>query len=298
MMFDSHAHLFSPAVIAKVSTLNGLAENLCLNVDAARGRTDKIVLKREFGAAGIQGCLLLPTAPVNGVHKANDLFLRTVEGEVNLFTAGTLHPSCPGIDQELEWLSSHGVRALKLCSFSQGFDLESDEAFRLFESIRAHNISGRARFFIILDTFYEADIYFGAPKAHLTTPAKLGRLVSDFPEIDFVGAHMGGLCAPSREIREHLVPRQNLYLDTSNAAHVLSREEFIGMLQLHGPGHILFGTDWPWFGHEEEVRRIEDLLQQAGFSSQERSGIFSGNISRLLGIEVRGRKSEVLTSDL
>ena len=93
---------------------------------------------------------------------------------------------------------------------------------------------------------------------------------------------MGGLCAPSREIKEHLAPRQNLYLDTSNAAHLLSSEEFVGMLQLHGPEHILFGTDWPWFSHEEEVMRIDDLLRQAGFSFQERSRVFSGNISCLL----------------
>jgi hypothetical protein len=284
-VFDSHTHLFPAAVIANVSSLNGLAADLCLNEDGrARDRTDKLALKRESGAAGVQGCLLLPTAPVNGVRKVNDLFLKAVEGEENLFTAGTLHTSYPGIDQELEWLSSRGVRALKLCSFSQGFDLESEEAFRLFERIRAHNISGKPHFFVILDTFYQADIYFRAPKAHLTTPEKLGRLVADFPEVDCVGAHMGGLCAPSHEIKEHLSPRQNLYLDTSNAAHMLSSAEFVGMLRLHGPEHILFGTDWPWFTHEEEIRRIEGLLQEAGFSLQQRSRIFSANISRLLGL--------------
>jgi hypothetical protein len=284
MIFDSHTHLFAPAVIANVSSLNGLAADLSLDTDKARARTDKAALKRESRAAGIQGCLLLPTAPANGVRKVNDLFIKTVEGEEHLFTAGTLHPFGPDIDQELEWLSSHGVRALKLCSFSQGFDLESAETFRLFEKIRAHNISGQRRFFVILDTFYQADVYFGAPKAHLTTPEKLGRLAVDFPEIDFVGAHMGGLCAPLHEIREHLAPRRNLYLDTSNAAHLLSREEFVSLLRLHGPEYILFGTDWPWFGHEEEMTLIRGLLQEAGFSPQEQSGIFSGNISRLLGL--------------
>jgi predicted TIM-barrel fold metal-dependent hydrolase len=282
MIFDSHTHLFPPAVIANVSRLNGLAEALCLHVDAARGRTDKAALIQESGAAGIRGCLLLPTAPVDGVRKVNDLFLKAVEGEERLFTAGTLHPSYSGIGEELEWLSSRGVRALKLCSFSQGFDLKSEETSRLFERIRAHNISGQARFFVVLDTFYQADVYFGVSRAHLTTPEKLARLVADFPEIDFVGAHMGGLAAPSSEVKEHLVPRQNLYLDTSNAAHVLSRQEFVGMLRLHGPGHILFGTDWPWFSHEEEAKLIEDLLQQAGFSLEERSRVLGGNISRLL----------------
>ncbi len=95
---------------------------------------------------------------------------------------------------------------------------------------------------------------------------------------------MGGLAAPYYEIKECLAPRSNLYLDTSNASQVLSRPEFLRLLDLHGPDRILFGTDWPWFGFEEEVTRIQGLLQEAGFTSQERSRIFSGNICRLLGI--------------
>jgi hypothetical protein len=94
---------------------------------------------------------------------------------------------------------------------------------------------------------------------------------------------MGGLSAPYREIEEHLAPQNNLYLDTSNAAHVLSRKEFLRLLTRHGPERILFGSDWPWFGHEEEVTRIQGLLEEAGFSHQDRSKVFSGNVSRLLG---------------
>ncbi len=105
-----------------------------------------------------------------------------------------------------------------------------------------------------------------------------------FPEIDFVAAHMGGLAAPYPEIEKYLAPENNLFLDTSNAAQLLTREQFIRLLQIHGPERILFGTDWPWFGHEEEVTRTHMLLREAGFSSQEKSKVLSGNIGRLLGL--------------
>ena len=282
-VFDSHAHLYSPAVIANVASLDGLAAAIGLDIEGAGCRTDKVALKRECGAAGIQACLLLPTAPVNRVHQVNDLSIKTVEGDKSLFTAGTLHPASSGMDEELEWLKSRGIRALKLCSFSQAFDLESEETQLLFDKIRAHNIAGKPRFFVVLDTFYQADAYFHAPKNHLTTPRKLGRLVEDFPEIDFVGAHMGGLAAPFGELVECLPPKSNLYLDTSNAAQLLSRDEFIRLLHRHGPDHILFGTDWPWFSFKEEVTRIQGLVHEAGFSAQEESKIFSENICRLLG---------------
>lgn len=110
----------------------------------------------------------------------------------------------------------------------------------------------------------------------------IGHLVKSYPEIDFVGAHMGGLAAPFGEIDKHLGPQNNLYLETSNAAHVLSRKEFLRLLDRHGPEHIIFEMDWPWFGHAEEIALIQGLLNEAGFSPQEQTLVFSGNISRLL----------------
>jgi uncharacterized protein len=287
-IFDSHTHLFSPSIIARVSRLEGLAASLRLNIYEAGRRSDKATLKDELRSAGVQACLLLPTAPVDAVRKINDQFLQFVEGEESLCTAGTIHPSYPAIDEELARLSRGGIRAIKLSSFSQRIDLESGETFRMFEKIRAHNVDGKSRFFVILDTFYQADLYFGTARRFLTTPERLGRLVTDFPEINFVGAHMGGLAAPFREIESHLPPRRNLYLDTSNASHVLSRLEFLRLLDLHGPERILFGTDWPWFGHRDEVPRIQGLLHEAGFSSNDASKVFGENIRRLLDIRPKG----------
>ncbi|MBW1851343.1 MAG: amidohydrolase family protein, partial [Deltaproteobacteria bacterium] len=98
----------------------------------------------------------------------------------------------------------------------------------------------------------------------------------------FIGAHMGGLCAPFDEMCRYLVPRPNFYLDTSNAAHTLSEREFIRLLAIHGPQHILFGTEWPWFPLGDEIKRIDRLLGLAGFGEKEKGDVFSGNLSVLL----------------
>jgi predicted TIM-barrel fold metal-dependent hydrolase len=219
---------------------------------------------------------------VSAVQRVNDQFFEMVHEEEGFFTAGTLHPAYGDIDGELDRLSCNNVRALKFSSFSQGIDLEAEETFRLFDRIRNHNLSGKPQFSSILDTFYQADRYFGASERYITTPKRLGRLVKSFPEINFIAAHMGGLAAPFAEIYEHLSPQSNLYLETSNAAHVLFRSEFLRLVDRHGPERILFGTDWPWFGHREEIPLIHGLLKEAGFSEQEQKRVFCGNISRLL----------------
>jgi uncharacterized protein len=286
MIIDCHAHIYSRTIMDNVLRIEGLADLLHLDKGAVASRTNKADLKRDATEGGVQACLLLPVASASGVSETNDQFLKMVEGETDLFTAGAIHPSAPNLDEELEKLGRCGIRALKLSSFTQKFDLDSEENYRLFKKIQDHNAQGNRQFFVILDTFYQADRFFNAAHNFVTTPEKLGRLAAQFPEIDFVAAHMGGLAAPFTEIEKHLTPGSNLYLDTSNAAHMLSRQEFIRLMTTHGPDRILFGTDWPWFAHKDEVAFIRGLLKESGFTLQEQSNIFSGNIARLLSLSL------------
>jgi len=80
------------------------------------------------------------------------------------------------------------------------------------------------------------------------------------------------------------VPSKNLYLDTSNATHTLSEKDFLRLLEIHGPDHIIFGTDWPWFDHKEELNILGRLLNLAGYNGEEKEKVFYRNIAGLLGI--------------
>ena len=97
---------------------------------------------------------------------------------------------------------------------------------------------------------------------------------------------MGGLGAPFEELIRDLQPLPNLYLDTSNASHTLSTDQFVQMIQTHGSGHILFGTDWPWFLQSDEVERVNRFLEKAGFSTQEKEAVFHGNLEKKLGVAI------------
>jgi predicted TIM-barrel fold metal-dependent hydrolase len=210
--------------------------------------------------------------------------MQLAAGSDFLFTAGTLHPFYGDNKEELLRLQAHGVRAIKLCSFSQGFSLSAPETFSLFKIIESANSLTNGSTFVILDTFCLAHDYFETPDRHTTTPLLLGDIVRKYPGIDFVAAHMGGLAAPPEEIVKHLVPSKNLYLDTSNAAHTLSETDFLRLLEIHGPDHIIFGTDWPWFDHKEELNILVRLLDLAGYNREEKEKVFYRNIAGLLGI--------------
>lgn len=284
MIIDSHAHIFSSRIIAGVSERSAMVEKLNLHASFAAGRTDISALKEDCRSSGIDACLILPTADAANVGRINTVFIELAAESGFLFTAGTLHPFFGDNANELSRLKEHGVRAIKLCSFSQGFSLSDPETHNLFKTIESANNSKNGRIFAVLDTFYLAHEFFGTQKRHTTTPLLLGDIVRRYPGIDFVAAHMGGLAAPPEEIFTYLTPSKNLYLDTSNAAHTLSEKDFLRLLEMHGPEHIIFGTDWPWFDHKEETDIIGRLLDLAGYSKEEKEKVFYGNIAGLLGI--------------
>lgn len=281
-IFDCHIHLFTPLVIENVSRKTEMVDFLKLRTKDAEKRTALESLETDMRAGGVGRGLLLPTANVAGVERVNRQYIHAAGRGWSLMTAGTLHPDFPKNREELEFFEENDVRVIKFCSFSQGFPLHGKSSLKMFEDIQDAGEAAGHLFSVVLDTFQQADHYFGASTTDITTPKGLADLADLFPGIRFIGAHMGGLGADTPDLMKNLTPRENLFLDTSNAAHTLDSETFVGLLKAHGPRHILFGTDWPWFRHEEEVKLISGLLDLADFSENEKQLVFHDNIAGLL----------------
>lgn len=286
MIIDGHAHLFHPKVISNVKKKEEMVDILGLQADGAEDRVGVSFLEDELRSNAIKGCFILPTAGAQEVGKVNESSYRTVETSDLLYTAGTLHPEYSDNRKELVKFKQRNIKGIKLCSFSQKFALDDPKTFDMFDLIRQFNINENSEFFVILDTLYGADTFFGGHPEHNTTPALLAELVKSFPEIDFIAAHMGGLAAPFTDICTHLCPMDNLFFDTSNAAHVLEDNQFVSLLKAHGPEHIIFGTDWPWFTHAPEIDLQHRMLTRSGYSKGDMDRVFSKNMIRLLGLAV------------
>jgi len=282
-VFDSHLHLFNRKIIGNVSRCQEMVDLLQLQSQGAMERLGPEPLALSMRQAGVAGGLALPTAAAADVDRINALFLEKAAGVQGLHTAGTLHPDREDSGEQIRHLCRHGVRAVKLCSFSQGFALDGQKALALFDQIEAHNLSGEPTLFVVLDTFYNAHRYFRTDPTHTTVPAQVTALTRRCPHTVFIAAHMGGLSAPFDQLWSDLIPGANLILDTSNAAHTLTRDQFVAMLRRFGPQHIVFGTDWPWFTHRTEIALVTELTEAAGFSAQQKAAVFHDNMVALLG---------------
>ncbi len=185
------------------------------------------------------------------------------------------------LEKEARRIFSMGIKGFKFSSFTQRFDLESSAADEMLSVVEHAGALFGIKPVAVFDTFVKADAYFGADPNHLTTPRKLAQAAERHQALRIVAAHMGGLTAEFQEIATYLKPRENLYLDTSNAAHTLSKDEFISLLLIHGPERILFGTDWPWFHYREEIPLIRGLCSSAGFRDDQIQMIMGGNAAAL-----------------
>jgi uncharacterized protein len=284
MFVDSHCHIFTTRIVRNVRAKPSMLEELKLNTGDAIERLHPRSLEESADANGLDACVLLPTAAPAKVRSENDRFIKLTEEFPRLRTLGTLHPMMPDLSSEVLRIFDIGINGFKFSSFSQRFDPLSAESESMLTEVERLGRDRAVQPLLLFDTFVRADIHFGAQIEHLTTPAKLTEIARRHQGINVICAHMGGLLADFDELRRDLIPAPNLYLDTANAAHTLEENRFIELLRIHGSSHILFGTDWPWFTHAAESKKIGSLLTRAGYNESDRAAVFGLNANRLFAL--------------
>jgi len=285
MFIDSHCHIFTNRIVENVKEKTGMLEKLRLNTRGAIRRLDPKALEESAETNDVDWCVLLPTATPDKIRSVNDRFIQLTVEFRRLRCLATLHPEMRGLSDEVLRIFDLGVDGFKFSSFSQSFDPSSPKVTAMLTEVERLGRDRDIRPILVFDTFATADVHFGAQPDHLTTPSKLAKLAHRHQGINLVCAHMGGLLADFDEIRRALLPSPNLYLDTANAAHTLAEDQFVELLRIHGPSHILFGTDWPWFDHAGERSKIGSLLAKAGYDQSEQAAVFGENAKRLFGFD-------------
>lgn len=270
-------------IVENMRTRPSLLGKLHLNVWDAEERLEPAALQLSAEKHNVEACLLLPSTGPLRIQAENDRFVGFTREFSHLRTLATLHPMMKDPLHEMERMFDLGIPGFKFSSFSQKFDPSASETGAMLKQLERLSGKQSRRPVAVFDTFVRADSFFGADPSLLTTPLRLSRTAKHHPGILFVAAHMGGLLADFDEILRDLPPAENLYLDTSNAAHTLTEDQFVQLLSIHGPSHILFGTDWPWFVHSAEPNKVDALLIKAGYDESERNSVFSENARRIFG---------------
>jgi predicted TIM-barrel fold metal-dependent hydrolase len=101
-----------------------------------------------------------------------------------------------------------------------------------------------------------------------------------FPRLDVIACHFGGYHKLAEA--EDQVIGLPVHIDTSWPPSLATIDPAVvrDLIRRHGPGRVVFSSDWPTASPKAEVEAVRAL----GLDDDETAAILGGNLARLLGM--------------
>jgi uncharacterized protein len=118
-------------------------------------------------------------------------------------------------------------------------------------------------------------------------PASFSEVLSEFPNLKVVLAHLGGGAWRETVDLGHAHPRVAFDLceiiEWAGAPNAPAKADLARMIREIGPERVMLGTDFPWY---ELERTAELVMALPGLSETEKEAILGANAARILGLPV------------
>ena len=244
MKLDIHTHVFH----------NKIAEKACTQlIDhygyplTADGREKSLI--EMMDKAGIDKAVVLSAATnADQVIPANT-WAMTLGKKDRFIPFGTIHPDFENWEDELLRLERKGVKGIKIHPEFQGFNLDAEVMFPIYEAIQK-------RFAVL---FHVGDVL--PPDKNPSSPQKLRRVMDNFPDLTCIAAHFGGFMHWDWVAESY--KGTDIFFDTSSSLKFITDNNLKTILNSFPEEAFLFGSDFPINDPNNE---IELLKKKAHFS--------------------------------
>ncbi len=259
---DAHCHISPAAIARKAADATGrFYDGLPTTCDG----TVRALLE-EGRRAGIGRFIVqsVATKPEQ-VRSINEFIAREMNRHPGVFIGlGTLHPESADIEGDFTHLLELGLHGVKLHPDIQRFKLDDYRCLKIFELCE-----GRVPVLI----------HTGDRRFDNSNPNRLLPILQIYRGLTVIGAHFGGYSLWQEAARQlHGVP--NLYVDCSSTMFALDDAAVVELIRLYGADRVLFGTDYPMWSPEAELRHFMKLE----LSEEERRLILRENAERVFGL--------------
>ncbi len=259
-IIDIHSHIFpdsiAPGAIESIGSFYRLP---------MRGKGTTEELKYLSLKAGISISVVSSTATSPHQVKTINNYLASVCSQYpNFISFGTMHPEFPFPQREIDRIISMGIKGIKLHPDFQKYNIDHPLMLPIYEAIE-----GR------LPVLF----HIGDNRMDYSSPLRLVHILDRFPRLTAIAAHLGGYMVWD-DWGSQLLGR-DVYIDTSSALMFLNRKKAVQIIRSHGVDKVLYGTDYPMWIPEYELRRFLSL----GLTQEENMKILSANAKRVLGLE-------------
>lgn len=261
-IIDCHCHVYPEKIAAKAVESIGNFYSLPMRYNGTAAE-----MIRESRAAGVTGSVIFSVATKpSQVGSINRFIAEETAAEPSLVGLGTAHPDSEDQKADLDEIAALGLKGVKLHPDFQGFAIDDPRCRRIYELCLERNLT-------VL-------IHMGDPRYDYSSPARLVRVMKDFPGLSVIGAHLGGW-GVWKEAAAELSEFKSILVDCSSSLPFLKPEEAREIIRSYGADRVLFGTDYPMWDYRDEIARFYAL----GLTDAENDAILYANAARAFGIE-------------
>lgn len=254
---DAHTHIYKTKIAAKASSAIGDFYKADMSAPEA---TAEQLLERGRGI-GCEHYLVCSAATTpEQVASINTFIAEECSKHPEFVGLGTAHPEYGDFDALLEQLQSLGLHGIKLHPDFQRFDIDDERMIPLY---RAATEAGLVVMFHVGDERYD----FSAPE-------KLARVLDQIPGFLCHAAHFG--CCRIWRRRPIALEGAPVVYDTSSMLAWADVDEARELVERLGVDKLMWGTDFPMWGHAEELDRFFAL----GLSPEDNRKILFDNFER------------------
>jgi predicted TIM-barrel fold metal-dependent hydrolase len=180
-----------------------------------------------------------------------------------LIPFGALHKDMGHPLEEIERIERLGFKGIKFHPDMQRFNIDDEGMFEIYSMLE-----GR------LPVLFHC----GDNRFSFSHPKRLRRVLTLFPRLTAVAAHLGGWSLFEQAV-DHLLDK-SCYLDMSSSVMFLGKQRAEELIRLYGAERIVFGSDYPMWNPAEEYRVFLGL----SLSQEEKDLISFQNALRILQI--------------
>ncbi len=255
-LIDIHTHIYPDAIARKAAA--SIREFYELGTDEMDGTAASLL---ERGTrAGIDRFVVLPVSmrPDRTRH-INDFIISQVAKQPRFLGFGTIHAAMDNLTDEVEYIMAQGLRGLKMHPDSQVFCIDDPRLFPAYEMLQG-------KLPVIL--------HMGDTRFDYSHPARLRRVLENFPDLQVIAAHFGGY--GMYETAYEQLHDKDCIFDVSSSMMFMEEGIAEKFINIYGAERMAFGTDYPLWDPIPETKRFLELkltdeqFEQIGHKTAER----------------------------
>ncbi len=241
MIIDFHTHIFPDTVAPNAIPFLEKQGDVKANLD---GTKDSLLLSMEQAGIAKSVVCLIATKP----SQFESIFKWSKEiASDQIIPFPSVHPADPDCLAQIEQIKKAGFSGIKMHPFYQDFIMDEKRLEPIYETLVEQQL------IVLMHTGY--DIAF--PRHRLADPAKIIKVINQFPKLKMVTSHLGGWDIWD-EVSQILIGKP-IYMDLSFALESLEVHQAKEMITQHPAEYVLFGSDSPWAAQADVIELVKKL---------------------------------------